>query len=1028
MSAPQEVIRLVETFRNNIESFKSGNYNETQVRREFIDPFFDALGWDVFNKSGYAEAYKDVIHEYSQKTTDTTKNPDYCFRIGGKRKFFVEAKKPSVNLKDNIHPAYQLRRYGWSAKLPLSILTDFEEFAVYDCRVTPKKNDKASTARIMFLTYEDYIDKWDELIGIFSKDAILKGSFDKYAESNKKKRGTADVDEAFLKEMEEWRNLLARNIALRNSNLSIRELNYSVQKTIDRIIFLRICEDRGIENYGQLMNLLNGTNVYERLKQIFTRADEKYNSGLFHFEKEKDRNDPPDEITPLLLIDDKTLKDIIKKLYYPESPYEFSVLPADILGHVYEQFLGKVIRLTPAHYAVVEDKPEVKKAGGVYYTPTYIVDYIVKNTVGKILEKKTPKQVENISILDPACGSGSFLLGAYQYLLDWHLKYYIENTKQIDVLLKKKKPPIYQIRKNEYLLTTTERKRILLNNIYGVDIDSQAVEVTKLSLLLKVLEGESEETLTNQMRMFRERALPDLANNIKCGNSLICPDFYEQMEMNFLDDEEKLKINVFDWETEFKEIMESGGFDVVIGNPPYVRIQGRSENETKYFNEKYKAATGNYDIYCLFIEKNLTLLTNNGLCALIVAHRFFKVDYGVGIRDIISKKNVLNKVIDFDGFMVFPKASINTSIIILSKKSSTKYFYQRIIKSNLSAIEVDNEISTNSKSFAQFKHSEYDWLSINDLSKDPWMFILNNQKNLWKKLNTNKLKLKDIATNIFQGLKTGSDGYFIAKVVGENKNYYNCYFPGPDKRVLIEKNVMHPLIKGGNIKRYQILGTDRKILFPYKDGKLISSNKFKEEFPKAWNYLISQKDFLSNRERGKMKNKGWYAYTRSQALENIFLKKIITPEYYANASYALDNKGDFMFCGGGAGGYAISLKKKYSYEIILALLNSKLLDWYLRKISMRAYQTAYMYTKKYISQLPISVGLFFGNKAITLSNKIKSLSIQNISLVTRLKIAKTPTEQTALQRQIDATDKQIDKLVYQLYGLTEKEIKIVEES
>ncbi len=630
MPAPKSIHNLIDTFERNIASYKSGNYNETQVRLEFINPFFEALGWDVRNTSGYAEAYKDVIHEYSQKTTDSVEAPDYCFRIGGTRKFFIEAKKPSVNLKDDIHPAFQLRRYAWSAKLPLSVLTDFEELAVYDCRIPPKKNDKASTARVMYFNYKDYLEKWDEIESIFSREAILKGSFDKFAETNKSKRGTAEVDDTFLKVIEEWREFLARNIALRNENLSTRELNFAVQKTIDRIIFLRICEDRGIEEYGQLLSLLNGASVYKRLVQIFTRADEKYNSGLFHFEVEKERAESPDELTPHLEIDDKVLKEIIKHLYYPESPFEFSVLPADILGQVYEQFLGKVIRLTEGHHAVIDDKPEVKKAGGVYYTPTYIVKYIVENTLGKLLpvipgETKESADKEGLprrsasrndivnntaklKVLDPACGSGSFLIEAYQYLLDWHLKYYTTvvgansnsplHVKPGDSLqinnhnndkgtnrrvASTKELPIYQASNGEYRLTTAERKRILLNNIYGVDIDSQAVEVTKLSLLLKVLEGESDESLASQLKMFHERALPDLGENIKCGNSLIGPDFYDDLfssnvgansnsplqGSNELTDDERLRINVFDWKNEFKEIMSNGGFDVVIGNPPY---------------------------------------------------------------------------------------------------------------------------------------------------------------------------------------------------------------------------------------------------------------------------------------------------------------------------------------------------------------------------------------------------------------------------------------------------------------------------
>ncbi len=383
------------------------------------------------------------MHEDAIKVGGATKAPDYAFRIGGVRKFFVEAKRPGVDIKNDPEPAYQLRRYAWSAKLPLSILTDFEELAVYDCRIKPNQADKASVARVLYFTYTEYEARWDEIAAIFSREAILKGSFDKYVESTKKKRGTAEVDDAFLKEIENWRDLLARNIANRNRALSNREVNFAVQRTIDRIIFLRICEDRGIEDYGQLRALQNGSQVYLRLCQIFRRADERYNSGLFHFNQEKDRTDPPDDLTLNLTIDDKVLKEIFKGLYYPESPFEFSVLPADILGHIYEQFLGKVIRLTPGHRAKVEDKPEVKKAGGVYYTPTYIVDYIVKNTVGKLLERKTPRQVPKLRILDPACGSGSFLLGAYQYLLDWHQAWYANHDPEKHA--KGRSPRLYRI-------------------------------------------------------------------------------------------------------------------------------------------------------------------------------------------------------------------------------------------------------------------------------------------------------------------------------------------------------------------------------------------------------------------------------------------------------------------------------------------------------------------------------------------------------------------------------------------------------
>jgi hypothetical protein len=424
LAAPREINELVNKFQRNLQDYRSSSYNEAQTRQEFINPFFKALGWDMDNAQGFSEAYKEVLYESSLKIGGSIKAPDYAFRIGEKIKFLVEAKKPSIDLEESADPSYQLRYYAWNAHLPISILTDFEEFAVYDCRYPPKKTDRADTARILYLTYEDYLTHWDEIAGRFSKTAILQGSFDKYVVESKGKKGTKEVDAAFLEAITSWRDNLARNIALRNPDLSVDELNVSVQATIDRIVFLRICEDRGIEEDGQLQDIASGENVYSGLCRIFQHADNRYNSGLFHFKEDERKN--PDLLSLNLKIDDKVLQNIIRSLY-PPSPYNFALIPPEILGQVYEQFLGKVIRLTEGHRAKVEDKPEVKKAGGVFYTPTYIVEYIVGNTVGKLLEGKNPSQASELRILDPACGSGSFLLGAYKKLLDWHLEWYTEH-------------------------------------------------------------------------------------------------------------------------------------------------------------------------------------------------------------------------------------------------------------------------------------------------------------------------------------------------------------------------------------------------------------------------------------------------------------------------------------------------------------------------------------------------------------------------------------------------------------------------
>ncbi|MFH1908394.1 MAG: TaqI-like C-terminal specificity domain-containing protein [Chloroflexota bacterium] len=655
MPAPTTIHKLVETFEKNLDEYRSSK-NETELRREFLDKFFAALGWDMTNEKSYDEAHKEVVHEFSVEVAGQGKKADYAFRTGAdKFDFLVEAKKPSVKIESSQDAAFQLRRYGWSAKLPVNILTDFEHFAVYDCRAKPSYNDKASFGRIMLVHYKEYVKRWDEIVEVFSPEAVRMGSFAKYADGMKGKKGTADVDDAFLQEIERWRELLAKNIALRNEDIDIAGLNYAVQMTIDRIVFLRICEERGIEPENQLQEITRKANIYAELCHLFQRADTKYNSGLFHFKKEPGQASRPDDLTLSLVIDDKVLKDIISNLYYPKSPYAFLYIPADILGQVYERFLGKVIRLTAGHQAKVEEKPEVRKAGGVYYTPTYIVDYIVKNTIGKLVENKTPKDVSSLKIVDPACGSGTFLLGAYQFLLAWHLNWYVENEPE----KWEKSKAIIKV-DNGYRLATAKKKEILLNNIHGVDIDAQAVEVTKLSLLLKVLENAS-----GQLGLGMERVLPDLGNNIKCGNSLIGFDYFEgQM---FADEEERASVNAFDWRNEFKDVFARGGFDVVIGNPPYIQLSMAdyyNESVSSYFGQKYSSSMGRLNTFGLFIERVLdSVLAKKGFFSFIVPNTLLTQEYYQGLRKQVLRYQITG--ITNYKYPVFKDAVVETIVFVI---------------------------------------------------------------------------------------------------------------------------------------------------------------------------------------------------------------------------------------------------------------------------------------------------------------------------------------------------------------------------
>ena len=665
MPVPDTVAALIGRFEEHRKAYVQPGYKEARLRSEFIDDLFGALGWDIRNNKGYAEAYKEVVVEDALSIDGANRAPDYSFRVGGVRKFFVEAKAPSVRLKDNQDSAFQLRRYGWSAKLPLSILTNFAELAVYDCSVKPVSTDKASKARVLYVPLSELAGKWDDLASVFSYESIVKGGFDKFVSDTTRRRGTAEVDAAFLQEVESWRESLARNIALRNKGLSTRELNAAVQRTIDRIIFLRIAEDRGIEPYSRLLDAAGKRDVYSALGVMFRQADQRYNSGLFHFDPKDGDGETLDELTLSLVIDDKILKPLLQGLYYPKSPYAFSVLPADILGQVYEQFLGKIITLK-GRSATVEEKPEVRKAGGVFYTPTFVVRHIVQETLGPLLRGSTViraggldkrlRHAQPIRIIDPACGSGSFLIEAYQYLLDWYLQAYIDDSPLKHA--RGAEPNIYKAG-NSWKLSISEKRRILTTHIYGVDIDEQAVEVTKLSLLLKLLEGENADVVAAQVDLFHRRVLPDLWPNIKSGNSLVEADFFDD-KSDLFSEEDRIRLNSFDWNVEF-----AFKFDAVIGNPPYGAVL--SSEAKSYLQSRFAYKKGKPETYLFFIERGLDILKEGGRLGYIIPNAWMTNFYGVQMRRFILEKSAVRAVTDLEPVRVFKAAVVDTCVMILEK-------------------------------------------------------------------------------------------------------------------------------------------------------------------------------------------------------------------------------------------------------------------------------------------------------------------------------------------------------------------------
>ena len=744
----------------------------------------------------------------------------------------------------------------------------------------------------------------------------------------------------------------------------------------------------------------------------------------------------PDGLTLSLEIDDKPLKDIIKGLYYPDCPYEFSVISSDILGQVYEQFLGKVIRLTDGHRAVVEDKPEVKKAGGVYYTPTYIVDYIVKNTVGKLLgdedvgcgkaeraqqkspqSKMTPSNASHLRILDPACGSGSFLIGAYQHLLDWHLEWYAANNPQKHAT--GKNPELYQGHSGDWKLTLAERKRILLDNIYGVDIDPQAVEVTKLSLLLKVLEGESEQTASvgaygHTPLLLHTRVLPDLDRNIKCGNSLIGPDFYVGQQLGFFNDEERLRINVFDWKSEFPDIMKSGGFDAVIGNPPYVRQESVGDFKD-YFQKHYKVYHGIADLYAYFIEQGISLLKEGGLFSYIVANKWMRANYGEPLRRWLKQQDIV-EIIDFGDLPVFKTATTYPCILVVSKLNVGEGFIPSRNRTDIKPVTNTNITQVKTLAFDSLEHYVQENLYLLDqtvLDDGGWSLADGGTQKLLDKLKAIGTPLGEyVQGEMYYGIKTGLNEAFVIDTETRNR----LIVEDPKSAKLIK-----PFLAGKDIKRYQTPKPEKYFLFTRRGLNI-------KEYPAIEKHLLQFKERLMPKPKdwknGEWKGRkpGPYKWYEIQDTIDYYLEfekpKIFWPEIANGARFTLDldssyaNNKTFMIPNGSL--------------YLLGLLNSSLLKLFIHSVCTDLQGDSFNFSSVFVSKTPIRTIDFSDPADKSRHDRMVEMVEQMLALNKQLAITNTAHEKTALQRQIDATDRQIDQLVYDLYGLTEEEIRIVE--
>ena len=1003
----QNIQSLVEKFDRDKYHYLSKDYLEAQTRKDFIDPLFEALGWDISNKAGLPPFEREVLLEKGE----TSGRPDYNFRLGGASKFFVEAKAPPESL-DSVRHVLQAKSYAWNTKeVFIAVLTDFEGLKVFDASLTPDRKTPLQ-GLIIDLKYTEYLNNLDKLL-LLSKEAVSQGSLERLLlKDAKSKRQRIPVDKKFLQDMGLWREGLAKDAYRHDPSISVRTLNEVVQRLLDRIVFIRIAEDRKIIEPRTLFEIAQlwkaegkKRPIQYHLNNLFREINADLNGDIFK-----------PHACEQYEADSQLLAEIIEDLYFPTSPYLFDVIGVELLGSIYERYLGSTIRVTPGGRVKVEEKQEVRKAGGVYYTPQYIVKYIVENTVGRLIEGKTPKQIEKIKILDPACGSGSFLLGAYQYLIDYHIKYYREHPKEAHA------HPLFPdlIGDQEgrgdpsasggrpHRLSIIKKGHILRNNLFGVDIDPQAVEITMMSLYLKALEGER--TLPRKQGL-----LPVLSDNIKCGNSLIGYDIFDVsvgatrrvaptkgqgilvgagLPHPHITDEERERINPFDWNSRsagFGEIMERGGFDCVIGNPPYVR-QEMLKGGKWYFESKYQTFTSTADIYVLFIERALKVLKEKGRFSFIVSNKYTRANYGERLRRFLLNNANIEQFNDFEDLPVFEKVSTYPSIMVLEKtKNPSNKDIQVCIFRKLPCDKINEYINEHSFKLAQ-----------KSLTSEPWIFVDKKKILLKEKIRSVGQPLVEYCGEPKSGIKTGLNKALIVtedrmeEIIGKSD---------------FEREIYRPILRARDIERWSYNFADLFIIF--LEGKDIKN------YPKTKQYLENFKSELSKRSdiAGKP-NRRWYDLRECAYYDKYDKPKIIYPDISIQCKFAFDENKVLL----NNTAYLIDRDDKY----LLGILNSKLIEFYFGLISAKFRGGYYRFIPIYINHLPIRTINFDNPKEKAMHYRLVTLVDRMLGLNKKRHTLPAASQREVVEREIAVTDERIDDLVYELYGITKGERAIIE--
>ena len=874
----ERIKELISMYEEKKRTGEIKRYNEESTKKDFILPLFKALGWNVDNRGKSNDSV-------SAEETISKKRVDYGFRINGIPQFFLEAKSlKEENIQTNFKYVTQAIDYAWMKSCSWAILTNFETIAVYNADW--KESNYGNN--LFFVLHPNDFLLTDSRFVYLSKGAFEDNELDKTASKYGKKQFKNPINKQLLQDMIHFREILSKDIVRNNQDkhLTQDDIDESVQRILDRLIFIRNAEDRGLEENQLQSNVRQWYakgkgHLVKEISRIYKDYDNKYNSKLFAHHLCDD-----------LYIENEALQEVIEGLNRSKDysyRYDFSIIESDVLGNIYEQYLGNILKSTPKRANLEESKTH-RKEQGIYYTPSYIVDYIVKNTVGEYIKNHSPEEIRKVRIVDPACGSGSFLIRAYKELENyWEQQYGTQETLKFD-----EGESFYSM-----------KVEILKNNIFGVDLDPKAVEIAQLNLLLQISE--------------RKHRLPLLQNNIKVGNSLI--------------DDPSVSDKAFKWEEEFPEIMKEGGFDIVIGNPPYgadLNMISKEFLTTKFKKDK----TGNSASF--FIWNSINILKLNGIFGMIVPKQLTYITNWKGTRNLLLDNRILHVI---DVSEAFGDVELEQVIVIVNKavKNSGKVV---VGFSNKNAFEI--------RTISQ------KWFSVDRFP----LWISKDNESIFKKILENSVPLFTVVKLNWGGM--------VAKFLTTK-----------------ETSDTIPCVRGREVQRYRF---KTNWYIPKKD--IIES------------YYVKGEKLLFQRIVSRFGEK---------LVSNYRNARIVCA--YANDDYYADKTVTLVW------GSSLDLK------FLAGLFNSKLISWFAHRYLYNRSQLTMEFMYNYAKNFPIRT-----NIPTNLMEQVKDRVEKITSILSTLEISgklNLDKNNEALEL-AEKLSSEIDQIVFEMYGLTEKEISIVE--